>query len=327
MRAIRYDEFGGYEQLRLVEVPEPDPGDGQVLVRMRLAGVNPLDNTVRSGKLPFAKTLPIIPGGGGVGEVADPGGSAFSAGDAVLVSGGGYGLTADGTWREYLPASPEHLLRIPDGLTAESVAAMSTGAGYLTAYLALTELVPFKPGQSVLSPGIGGAVGQGTVEVAKTLGASAAISTASRTSKAERGRADGHEVIDLSREPLRDGVRRLTGGRGVDVIIDGVGGPLTGDALGCLAPGGSLIVVGYAGGTQASIDVTDVIWRRARIYGFMFSLFSPATIAAANRALFGLLSAGGINPVVAQSFPLDKAAEAQRHLIEDRPYGRVLLSI
>ena len=327
MHAIQFDRFGGYGELQLAEVPVPVPGNGHVLVRMHLAGVSPLDNTVREGQIPFSKKLPMIPGGGGIGSVADPGSSQFRAGDLVLVSGGGYGLVQDGTWAEYVAAAPEHLLAIPDGLAEEDVAAISTGAGYLTAYLALTELAAFQPGQTVLSPGIGGSVGMGTAEVARSLGASLAISTASRTDKAERGRADGHEVIDLSRESLRDGVARLTGGRGVDVVVDGVGGTFTGEALGSLAQNGTLVVVGYSGGKQAGVNLTDIIWRSARVRGFMFSLFSREAIASANEAILGLLGKGSFHPAIARAFPLEDAAAATRYLVEDRPYGRVVLSV
>jgi NADPH:quinone reductase-like Zn-dependent oxidoreductase len=174
MRAIQYTEFGGYEQLRLVELPRPIPRDGQALIQMSFAGVSPLDNTIRAGHLPQAKPLPIIPGGGGIGRVIQPGASGVPEGQRVMVFGGGLGISQDGTWRDYIAASPDQLIPLPDQVPSELVAGMSTGAGYLTAYMALTELVPLKPGQTVLSPGIGGAVGAGTVEVAKALGASLA---------------------------------------------------------------------------------------------------------------------------------------------------------
>jgi Zinc-binding dehydrogenase/D-isomer specific 2-hydroxyacid dehydrogenase, catalytic domain len=127
-----------------------------------------------------------------------------------------------------------------------------------------------------LTAGIGGAVGMESVQIARKLGASLAISTASTSAKAEKAQAHGYEhVIDLSRESLRDGVMRLTGGRGVDVIIDGVGGKLTGEALGCLLPGGTYAVVGYAGGREASVNLTDIIWKAAKVRGFTFRGFAP----------------------------------------------------
>ncbi|MGA5200666.1 quinone oxidoreductase family protein [Streptomyces variegatus] len=328
MKAIQFSEFGGYDQLKLVEVPAPTPAAGKVLVRMRLAGINPLDDSVRAGGIPLAKTPPLIPGTGGVGEIVDAGGiDALKPGTNVVVGGRGYGMLRDGTWQEYVLAEPHDLIPLPSELSLEDVAAFTTGGGYLTAYLSLMELASFKPGQTVLAPGIGGSVGFGTVEVANRLGASLAISTASRTDKAERARAEGHEVIDLSQESLRDGVARLTGGRGVDVVVDGVGGSFTGDALASLAPGGTLVSVGYSGGKQASINVTDVIWRSAHIRGFMFTLFSAETLIAANTKLFQYLAEGAFHPAIARTFPLKDAAEATRYLIEDRPYGRVVLEV
>ncbi|MFD4574342.1 zinc-binding alcohol dehydrogenase family protein [Streptomyces sp. NPDC058417] len=328
MRAIQISAFGGYDRLRLVDLPAPKPAPGKILVRVRLAGVNPLDDTVRSGALPSARQVPLVPGTGGVGEIVDNGGvEALKPGTHVVLAGRGFGMFRDGTWQEYLLADPQDLIPLPPGADLTDVVAFTTGAGYLTAYLSLLELASFKPGQTVLSPGIGGSVGLGTVEVAHRLGASLAISTASRTDKAERARAEGHEVIDLSRESLRDGVARLTGGRGVDVVVDGVGGSFTGEALASLAPGGTLVSVGYSGGKEATINVTDLIWRSARVRGFMFTLFSPETLAEAHTTLFRYLAEGAFHPTVARTFPLAEAAEATRHLIEDRPYGRVVLDV
>ena len=329
MRQIQYRTFGGYDELQLVEAPVPSPAAGEALVRVRLASVSPLDNTARAGRMPAAaiKPFPVVPGVTAVGEVVEPGASGLAAGAPVIVTGPGLGTRRDGTWREYLAVEPAALVPIPPGVSLESAAALSTGAGYLTAYMALTKLTSFAPGQAVLAPGIGGAVGQGSMEVARVLGAAVAISTASTTAKAEQGRAAGFEVIDLSVETLRDGVARRTGGRGVHAVLDGVAGPLTGEALATLAPGGALVSIGYAGGTRTTIDVTDLIWRTARVFGFMFSMFAPADVLAANLKLLELLAADQLHPTVARTFALDEAAAAQRYLIEDRPYGRVLLHV
>jgi NADPH:quinone reductase-like Zn-dependent oxidoreductase len=169
-----------------------------------------------------------------------------------------------------------------------------------------------------------------TVQIARRLGAGMAISTASTTEKAETARAAGYgDAIDLSRESLRDGVARLTSGAGVDVIVDGVGGDLAGEAVGTLAFGGMWISVGYAGGRNASIDVTDLIWRGATARGFVFrpEIFSADTIAIAKEVLQKFLIEGGLSPTIAKIFPLAQAAEAVRHLIEDRPFGRVLMNV
>ncbi|MFI1821836.1 zinc-binding alcohol dehydrogenase family protein [Lentzea sp. NPDC020367] len=329
MRAIKYDRFGGYDVLTPADVPVPTPEPGHALVRVTLAGVTPLDDTVRQGKLPAAavKPLPIRPGGQGVGVLVDPGASSLPVNSRVVLSGGRYGVSADGTWAEYVAVDPQHLVPIPDGVDDTVVAALATGAGYLTAYLALTELAGFQSGQTVLAPGVGGSVGQGGVGVARVLGAAKAITTATSAAKAERGRAEGFEVIDLSTESLSDGVRRLTDGKGVDVVLDGVAGPLTGDALSALAVDGTLISIGYTAGTRSTIDVTDLIWKNAHIHGFRFALFTAEQINAANAHLLNLLVRKEITPLVDRVFALEQAAEAQRHLNEGSPFGRVLLAV
>jgi NADPH2:quinone reductase len=324
MRAIQYDEFGDYDVLEAVDVPIPVPGPGQALVRLTLAGVNPLDDTVRRGKLPAAavKPLPIRPGG-----FTEPGATALPAGTRVVLSGGRYGVGADGTWAEYIAVDPRHVLPIPDDVDDTAAAALTAATGHLTAYLALTELAAFRPGQSVLAPGVGGGVGQGGVDIARVLGAGAAITTATTTARAERGRAAGFEVIDLSTESLRDGVHRLTGGRGVDVVLDGIGGTVTGAALGALAVDGTLVSIGYTAGTRTEIDVTDLIWKNTHLHGFRFALFTPEQINAANTRLLELLGRKEITPLVDRVFPLEQAAQAQRHLAEGGPFGRVLLAL
>jgi NADPH2:quinone reductase len=332
MKAIRYEAYGGYEENRLVELPVPAPVDGEVLLKMRTVGINPLDNTFRSGKHPAANdsNLSRIGGQSGVGEVVETRTDAYRLGDRVIVAGGGFGRTVDGVWREFMAVSPAFLSAVPPGVDDDTAAAFVAGAGYLTGYLALTALAAFGPGQIVLAPGIGGAVGMETVQVARHLGAAMAISTASTTKKADQARAAGYdEVIDLSVEPLRDGVMRLTKGKGVDVIVDGVGGAFAGEALGTLAFGGMWISVGYAGGRTTTVDVTDLIWRGATVRGFIFrpEIFSAETIASAQNACRALLMQGALTPTIGRIFPLAEAAEAVRFLIEDRPFGRVLLKV
>jgi NADPH:quinone reductase-like Zn-dependent oxidoreductase len=225
VRAIQYREHGGYDRLRAVELSAPEPDNGQALVRVTYAGVSPLDDMIRARRMSSAlhKPLSLIPGVGGTGVVV--GETGLAEGTRVLVAGLGLGVSRDGAWREYLAATPGDLIPIPDGVSDRQAAALDTGTGHLTAYLTLTELIDFQPGHSVFAPAVGGAVGMGSMQVARELGASLAISTTSRPDKAERARAAGFgNVIDLSRESLSDGVARLTGGKGVDVVIDGVVG-------------------------------------------------------------------------------------------------------
>jgi NADPH:quinone reductase-like Zn-dependent oxidoreductase len=328
MKAIQYQSYGDYSENRLVELPRPQLREGEVMVEMRTVGVNPLDNTFRSGAIYLAtpENLPRVGGQTGAGVVIETKSEALQVGERVFVAVPGFGLLTDGAWREFVAAPAQSLSRIPDSIDDDHAAAYLAGAGYLTGYLALTELANFKPGQSVLAPGVGGAVGMETVQVARQLGASLVISTAGDTKKAERARASGYEqVIDLSQESLKDGVLRITEGRGVDVVVDGVSGQLTGQALASLAYGGTLVIAGYAGGRQAEVNVTDIIWKAASVRGFTFRSFSPQTIGAAMATLAAYLAERALQPTIARVFPMSQAAEAVRHLIEDRPFGRVLM--
>jgi NADPH:quinone reductase len=330
MKAIRYSAYGDYAENRVVDVPEPVPADGQVLVAMRTVGINPLDNTFRSGQhyAATAQNLPRIGGQMGAGVVVQPGSSGFKAGDRVFVTGPGFGIVADGVWRDLVAAPAAGLWPIPDQMDDEHAAAFLAGAGYLTGYLVLSEFASFQPGQSVLAPGIGGAVGMESVQIARKLGASLAISTASTTAKADIARAAGYEhVIDLSKEGLRQGVMRIKEGKGVDVVVDGVSGPLTGEALSCLAFGGVYAMVGYSGGRKVNLDVTDVIWKAAKVRGFTLRAFAPEVIAGALRTLTAYAAEGAVQPTIAKIFPLAEAAEAVRYLIEGRPFGRVVMRV
>ena len=329
-KAIQYSAYGNYEENRLVELDRPQPSDGEVLVKMHTVGINPLDNTFRSGHIFFAtrENLPRIGGQSGVGVVVETKTANFKVSDRVFVTGPGFGLLADGTWREFVSAPASGISHVPTGMDDHHAAAYLAGGGYLTGYLALTEIAKLKPGQTVLAPAIGSAVGMETIQVARRLGASLTISTAGTTKKAEQARSAGYEhVIDLSKESLKDGVLRVTEGKGVDVVVDGVSGKLTGQALASLAYGGTVVVVGYAGGREAEVSITDIISKAATIRGFTFRLFTKETVAAAREVLLEYLKEGALQPTIAKVFPLSEAAEAVRYLIEDRPYGRVLMEV
>jgi NADPH:quinone reductase len=216
----------------------------------------------------------------------------------------------------------ESLCLIPEGV--DNVSAAGIPVAYLTAQMALT-LTGFQAGKIVLAPAIGGSVGNAVTQLAGALGAKHAISSTTNHAKAEQAKALGfNEVIDMSFEKLGDGVRRITGGYGADIVIDGVGGEVLSEALGALALGGSLTTLGYSGGRKATIDVTNLIWQQATIKSFI--LFGQPQ-ADAWSAIVPLLQSGAIKPIVAKTFPLAEAADALRYLVEGRPFGRVILTI
>ena len=135
------------------------------------------------------------------------------------------------------------------------------------------------------------------------------------------------EVIDLSEEKLSDGVRRITKGYGADIVIDAVGGAILSEALSTLATGGSLTTLGYSAGRKATIDVTDLIWKRASMQSFSLFAQPAQLLTTAWSVVFSLLRSRVIRPIVAKTFPLAEAADALRYLVEGRPFGRVILTI
>jgi len=322
MRVIEAETFSGYDGLRQIELPKPQPAKGRVLVRVTAAGVTPLDYTLLSGGHPRAKA-PLVLGNEGAGVIEDAGDSGFATGSRVMFTGP-YGVGENGTWQEWLLVRPEHLA-LSDAIG--DVVAASIPVAYLTAQISLTD-AGFKPGMTVLAPGIGGSVGNATYQLARAQGAGKVISTAGSAAKAARARELGLEdVIDLTEEGLADGVRRITAGKGVDIVIESIGGAVTSEALSSLGHGGVLITLGYSAGRKTTIDVTDLIWKRARMAGFSLFAQSPAAIAAAWQHIIPLVVSGSVKPIVERVYPLAEAREALRHLIEDRPFGKVILTM
>jgi len=323
MRAMRAEKFIGYEGLKLVDLPKPAVSDGKVLLRMTAAGVTPLDHTILSGQFPFAKA-PLVLGNEGAGVVEEGGGTDFPVGSRVMFTGP-YGVFEDGAYSEWLAVRKESLSLVPEGV--DDVSAAGIPVAYLTAQMALT-LAGFQAGKTVLAPAIGGSVGNAVTQLGRALGAKHAISSTTNHAKAEQAKALGfNEVIDTSFEKLGDGVRRITGGYGADIVIDGVGGEVLSEALGALALGGSLTTLGYSASRKATIDVTNLIWQRASIQSFVLFDQPQAAWADAWSAIVPLLQSGAIKPIVAKTFPLAEAADALRYLVEGRPFGRVVLTI
>jgi len=189
---------------------------------------------------------------------------------------------------------------------AADVSAAGVPVAYLTAHMTLAR-AGFQAGKTVLAPAIGGSVGNATTQLALALGF--------------------NEVIDTSSESLTDGVRRITDGYGADIVIDALGGKILSEALGALALAGSLTTLGYSASREATIDVTNLIWRRASIQSFSLFAQPQAAFTEAWNAIVSLLQSGGIKPVIAKTFPLDEAPDALRHLIEGRPFGKVILAV
>src|SRR6202795_3909863 len=288
MHAMRAETFSGYEGLKLIELPKPAVTDGKALVRMTAAGVTPLDHTILSGNFHHSKA-PLVLGNEGAGVVEEGGGTDFPVGSRVMFFGA-YGAFENGTYSEWVAVRKQDLCLIPDNI--DDVSAAGIPVAYLTAQVALTR-AGFRAGKTVFAPAIGGSVGNAVTQLACALGAKHALSSTTNHAKADKAKALGfNEVIDTSLEKLGDGVRRITGGYGADIVIDGIGGEVLSEALGVLALGGSLITLGYSASRNTTIDVTNLIWQRASIQSFVLFDQPQAARPDAWNVIFPLLKSG-----------------------------------
>lgn len=328
MKAIHFLEHGSYEKLQLTELPNPELLEGQLLIKVIYAAVNPVDNTIRAGLIPQAKKPPMILGNEGAGIVVK-GNAQFPDGTRVMISpftpqGIIRGIMTDGTWQQYMALYPEELIKTPDELSDEHAA--SAGVGYFSAQACLNK-ADFTEGKSVLSLAVGGAVGNAAVQLAKAHGASVVITTAGSETKAQIAEKAGFEnVINLQQESISAGVMRLTGGKGIDIVIDSIGGSLTGEAIKSLGRNGVIVNIGYSAGTQFTANITDFVWKGLQMRGQSLSgWFTPDQQQRVWNQILPLLADGRVKPTIAQIFDAAKAAEAQRFLIEEKPFGKILI--
>ena len=303
MRAVLLRETGGPERLEPAELPEPEPGAGQVLVRIRAAGINFLDLLVRSGNYPQAPPLPVVPGVEIAGEVD---------GRRVIAL-----LPASGGYAEAAAVDEHRLYPLPDGASFEEGAAFLLT--FLTAYIPLTRLVRVGPGTTVLVHAGSGGVGCAAIQVARHLGARV-VATASSEEKRRFALEQGAEEV-YGYEDFAKHVRP-------DVVVDPVGGKLLAETLQTLAPLGALIAIGYAGGWWEEVSPALLVGRNIGIHGLYLGRLTerqPELVRAAAGDLLRLWTEGAIRPVVGASFPLEQAAAAHRLIEERRHVAKVVL--
>lgn len=327
MKVIEFKVPGNYDVLKIVDKPMPVLGDTQILVKVKIAAVNAVDNTIRSGKMTGRRSSGIL-GNEGVGVVAK-GNAEFPEGTRVMIScfipdGQIRGINVDGIWAEYIAVNPSELIAIGDNISDEEAA--SFPVSFFSAQACLNR-AEFKPGKSILSLAIGGGVGNATVQLAEMLGASQVISTAGSSEKVDKALSLGFKnIIDLSKESIREGVLRLTEGKGVDIVIDSVGGNLTGDAISALDRNGMLVTIGYSAGTVFNANITDFVWKGLQMRGQSLNgWFDMEAQTKVWNELMPLFEEGKLKPIIAKVFNAEDISEAQRFLIEERPFGKVLI--
>ncbi|MHA6688062.1 NADPH:quinone oxidoreductase family protein [Mesorhizobium sp. A556] len=324
MRAILVHEFGPIEKAVHVETADPMPGAGEVVVDLAAVEVNYPDILYMEGRYQRKPPLPFSPGLAGAGAVSavGEGVTSLSVGQKVLV------LPEYGTYAEKVRAPADFCLPVPEDMPANIAAAF--GLVYQTAYFALTARAGLTAGQSVLVLGASGGIGMAAVQLAKALDAGRVIATTRGDAGVAFARQIGaDDVIDTQARDLREAVKELTGGRGVDVVIDPVGGDLSIAAMRTLAWSGHLVVVGFASGTIPNFPANYLLVKNVSVSGLQWTDYrsrSLDAVRAAQNHIYRLWQQQRLSPVISRTFPLERFAEALDVLKHGNPRGKMVLT-
>ena len=323
MKSIRIHEFGGAEKMAYEDAPEPAPGEGEVLVRVKAAGVNPVDVAIRSGKHPAAAmmNLPYIPGIEAAGEVEALGAGVteLKEGDAVFgrVEGGGY--------CELTRMAQTEASKVPDGFSFEEAGGIPIV--FMTAWQALFNKANLQPGETVLVQAGGGGVGTAAIQLAKWKGANV-LTTVGSQEKAERAKALGADHVILYKESLFDEeAKRLTDDKGVDVIIETVAADNLARDVSALALFGRIVVIGNGTGKgpDATFSVGPALFRDLHLFSMTMFNAGPQ-VPGILKGLGEVFAGGVVRPQGGNAFPLKEAAAAHEALLAGKFFGKAVLS-
>ena len=321
MRAIVIREFGGPEVLKLETVPDPTPGPGQVVVRIRAAGVNPVDTYLRGGAYAIKPQLPYTPGSDGAGEVDSVGSGVTTCkpGDRVYVAAPG----SSGTYAEKVVCAASQVHPLPANSSFGQGAAL--GVPYATAYRALFQRAGATAGETVLVHGATGGVGIAAVEFARARGLFV-IGTGGTDKGLVTVREHGANVLINHRAPeYTKEIMAATGGRGVDVIVEMLANVNLDRDLSLLAKHGRIIVVGNRG--RVEINPRDAMGRDAAILGMTLFNATETDLREIHAAIVAGLASGALNPVVGRELPLAEAARAHDAVMEPGAHGKIVLAV
>jgi NADPH2:quinone reductase len=322
MKALICRAFGPVENLRVEDLPDLQPAAGEVVLRVRAAGVNFPDALIVQNLYQFKPELPFSPGGESAGEViaVGEGVSGYKVGDKVIA------LTTWGGFAEQLRARPEHLIPLPEGMPYDVAGALMLTYG--TCIHALKDRANLQPGQTVLVLGAAGGIGMASIELAKALGARV-IAAASSDDKLAACRERGADaLINYRSQNLREELKRLTGGKGVDVVVDPVGGEFAEPALRSMAWRGRYLVVGFADGQIPKLPLNLVLLKGCAIVGVFWGDFirrEPAAAQADLQELVALYRQGRIEPLISGRYSLDQAGQAIATLAGRRALGKLVV--
>jgi len=322
MRAIEIAEFGGPEVLRVVERPTPQPGAGEVLVKVLAAGVNRPDALQRAGTYPPPPGASDLPGLELAGEIVsgDLQGSEFKIGDQVcaLVTGGAYA--------EYCVVPVQQCLPIPAGFSLVEAAGLPET--FFTVWSNVFERGALTHGETLLVHGGASGIGTTAIQLAVALG-NTVYATAGSDERVEAINRLGGIGINYKTQAYEEVIKAKTGGRGVDVILDMVAGDYIDRDLKCLADDGRIVIIALLGGAKATINCGEILRRRLTVTGSTLRPRPVAFKAALARALrervWPLLESGQIRPVVHATFPLEQADRAHAMMEAGEQVGKIIL--
>ena len=320
MKAIRVHEHGGPEVLRVEDLPIPTPAPGEALAKLAAIGVNYIDTYQRKGLYKGPLPFPLGSEGAGVVEAVGPDVTEFRAGDRVAYAG------VLGSYAEYNLVPAERLVKLPLALDAQvGAAAMLQG---MTAHYLVYSTYPLKKGETCLVHAAAGGVGLLLCQMAKRLGARV-IGTVSTEEKARLAKEAGaDEVILYTEQDFEAEVKRLTGGRGVQVIYDSVGKDTFDKGLNCLVPRGYMVLFGQSSGPVAPVD-PQVLNAKGSVYltrpTLVHYVMTRADLLKRANEILGWVAAGELKVRIGATFPLTEAARAHRELEGRKTTGKVLL--
>lgn len=328
MRAVVVREFGGIEKASLGDMPKPAPKPGEVLLEVRAVSVNFVDLVMMSGSYQFKPSLPFIPGKLPVGVVAAVGESVknFRPGDHALL------MAEQAGFAEFCVMPENQCVKVPASLPFEEAAAMALV--YDTAYFALKDRGRIAPGETVLVLGATGGVGLAAIQLAKAFGGKVFAAVATKD-KGDMVRAAGADaIVDLSapdlHESLRQQVFALTDKKGVDIIVDMLGGDIFDAAVRALAWCGRLIVIGFASGRIPSLKMNYVLVKNIEVSGMQISDYRkrrPSDMQACFADIYRLHAEGKLKPLPTKAYPIEQFAEALRDIKDRKVRGRVVLTM
>jgi NADPH2:quinone reductase len=324
MKALVCKEYGPPESLVIESMDDPVPGEGEVRVDVRAAGINFPDVLAIAGQYQVKTPPPFIPGGeaAGVIESVGPGVERLQAGERVILTS-----TASGAFASRCVVSERACTRLPDAMSYEQGAGFTVT--YATSYHALRQSTVLQAGETLLVLGAAGGVGISAVEIGKAFGARVIAAASSPEKLAFAREAGADELIDYSEVPLRDAVKELTGKRGVDVVYDPVGGDLAQQALRSLAWHGRHLVIGFASGDIPAFPANIALLKEASVIGVWWGTWCAHNpkLAEENMAkLLDMVASGQLKPRVTESYPLERYADAFSAITGRRARGKVVLT-